>query len=68
MALKYRELMEILKKMPNRNLDDDVTITMYGRFYGARAVEYADEYELANDVLDNGHMFIIVNQDGEAHD
>lgn len=64
MTMTYRELLALLKKMPKNKLDDDVTITIYDEFYGVRCAGYADES--TNDVLDNGHMFLIVNQDGEA--
>lgn len=58
----YRELMEHIKALPESMLDDNASISIYDEYYTVKAVTYADEN---TDVLDNGHMFLVINEDGE---
>lgn len=59
----YRQLLQHIQALPADMLDGNATITIYDEFYSVKTVGYADA---ANDVLDNGHMFLVANEDGEA--
>ena len=65
MPLKtYRELLDILNALPDSSLDGNISLTIHGDFYSVKGIEYADAE--INDVLDEGHVFLIANEDGES--
>jgi len=60
MAITYRQLREKLNSLPEKNLDDHVT--MYDQssdeYYSAEAIEVTSG---ENEVLEEGHLFIIIS-------
>ena len=58
--LTYRQLLEALDKLPKDRLDDTVTIVVSEdeEYFGAKELAFVSEEE--NNVLDDGHLIIVI--------
>ena len=55
----YRDLLEMLRALPQSRLDDDVTVYIRAddEYFAARRV-YQQPFD---DVLDKGHVFLVID-------
>lgn len=56
--MTYRDLFNLLSKMNDENLDQNVTVEFDGEFYPAK-IGFADDNQ---SVLDEGHPFLAVQE------
>jgi hypothetical protein len=63
--MTYRELLAILQKLEEDQLDVDVTVGLHftEEAYPVKSVEIVEEDSDFEDILDYGHPIIIVNDD-----
>lgn len=58
--MTYRKLLRQLQNIPDERLDDTVTVHLRheDEFYAVANIEIADEDD--QDVLDDGHLYLVV--------
>lgn len=59
--MTYRELLDVLNRLPDGRLDDVVTVyvTADQEYFGIDDVDYADP--VYNSVLDPDHLFLVLD-------